>query len=364
VAAIAVLEPPYRELQNDLSVGGRWFWPDSFSSDIDTATEAVERVWGYLLRHFPLDSERVCLAGEGTGAAVAATVTMLTNRLDVRSIAWAPRRYAKTKDIPLPLPELRGNDRPPVKSLQVFGQVHDEEWWASELKAYNEIGLESRLIRVTDDPWQREAQLESALRDALGLDRRIVTAAGQRRYILPAIDSPRARHWARLHAIWAGQQGGQVAAVETLPTDVTAVGISTELRPKSFSDAKALPRCPGPFGGTTVLVLGPQTSIADQEAWLALAQDDPLAKASRFHRLRVAMADGERDLGAVLNELSSANRKNVLIVPATFCADSVWMQAMRRSVRQLQDQMTLQWLPGLGGRKAALSIGDATASAE
>ncbi|MGB2986487.1 MAG: ChaN family lipoprotein, partial [Phycisphaerae bacterium] len=67
VVAIAVPEAPYRETQEDLSEGGRWFWPDTFSSDVGSLITAIERVWGYVLRHYPVDPHRVCIAGEGTG---------------------------------------------------------------------------------------------------------------------------------------------------------------------------------------------------------------------------------------------------------------------------------------------------------
>lgn len=356
VAAIAVLDAPHREVQPDLSVGGRWFWPESFASDIDAAAVAVDRVWGYLLRHFPLDPAHVCLAGEGTGATVAATISMLTDSMDIRAVAWAPRQYAKTKDIPLPLPEFRGDQPAPRKSLIVVGGTNDEAWWASELKAYKEIGFESRLIAVTDDPWHRETQLENALRDGLGLVRRTTTAAGARRYILPESDSPRARHWARLHAIWAEGNAGQVAKLETSPPDAKAVRVPTTIRPQSFSAAGSLPQCPGPFGGTTVVVLSQETTDADRQAWFALEENDPIAKESRFHRLRVATDNGERSLPDLLTQLTLTNRKNVLIVPATFCADPLRMQTMERSVRGFQDRMTIKWLPGLGGQKAALHI--------
>ena len=38
--------------------------------------ESTERVWGYVLRHYPIDPNRVCIAGEGTRATVAAAVAL------------------------------------------------------------------------------------------------------------------------------------------------------------------------------------------------------------------------------------------------------------------------------------------------
>lgn len=101
------------------------------------------------------------------------------------------------------------------------------------------------------------------------------------------------------------------------------------------------------------MVVIPNGTTSEQvEAWLAFEEDDPLTKHSRFHRLRIATGADHRTLPAVLEKLHSENRENVLIVPATFCADPATMRALQRSVRTLEDQMTLHWLPGLGGRRA------------
>jgi hypothetical protein len=82
--------------------------------------------------------------------------------------------------------------------------------------------------------------------------------------------------------------------------------------------------------------------------WLTLEKDDPLAKKSRFHRLRIATASGERALPALLSGLLEQGRKNVLIVPAVFCADGASMRTLQHGVREFDDRMTLVWQPGLG----------------
>ena len=79
-------------------------------------------------------------------------------------------------------------------------------------------------------------------------------------------------------------------------------------------------------------------------------EDDPLRKRSRFLRMRIATTAGDRSLPIVLETLRNEGRENILIVPASFCADGEWMRTLKRSVATLEDQMTLQWLPGLGGR--------------
>lgn len=346
--AIAVVEAPYRETQEDLVEGGRWFWPDSFSSDLGSMGDATEKIWAFLLRHYPIDPTRVVVAGEGTGATVVASVVLSTDRMATRAVAFAPRRYAKLKDIPLPLPEFRGDDPTPEKSLELFLAPRDEEWWSGELAEYETIGFESAMVRATEDPWLQEAEREAALREALGLESSSPAADAPRRHIVA--ESSRARLWARLLGIEeANRDGALVAVLEAPPGDGSSLAVEAAAHPEDYASGGHLPRCPGPFGGTTVLVLPESTAPEVAEAWLALEADDPLNKASRFHRLRIATTGGERDLLTVLTELESQGRKNVLVVPAVFCADGETMRGLARSARGVEDQMTLRWRPGLGG---------------
>lgn len=346
-AAIAVIEAPYRETQEDLVEGGRWFWPDSFTEDVVALEGGIEETWAFVLRHGAIDPTRVCLAGEGTGATVVAAVSMLSGSMDVRAVALAPRRFAKIKDFPLPLPELAGDDRQPEKSLRLYASAGDEAWWASEIDAYRGIGFQSELATANDDPWQSDLERENSVRAALGLEPRVVAADAARRYVLA--DSPRARAWARrIASKHLGRDGELVAVVSSPPVDGTASELSTAVHASDFAAGRSLPRCPGAFGGTTIVVLPEGLPTEEVEAWLALEKEDPLAKKSRFLRLRIATASGERALPVVLSELLEKGRKNALIVPAVFCADGASMRTLQHGVREFDDRMTLAWQPGLG----------------
>jgi hypothetical protein len=73
--------------------------------------------------------------------------------------------------------------------------------------------------------------------------------------------------------------------------------------------------------------------------------------------LRVAVEGGEPSLEEVAAEL---HRKNVLIVPTVFCTDADTMRGLRQRIRDDLDDMTVTFLPGLGGRLhlATLPPGD------
>ncbi|MDB4534330.1 ChaN family lipoprotein [Vicingaceae bacterium] len=349
--AIAVIEPPYRELQEDLSEGGRWFWPGSFSSDIDSMKESVERVWGYVLRNYPVDPDNVVLAGEGTGGTVASAIGLLTKRINMDVVSILPRHYAKIKDFPLPLQEDWGNQVPPQRKLTIVGTKIHEGWWSEELKEYGQVGIESNLLPAADDLWKRELQLENVLRASTGLESRKYDKAGSGRFVFNVTDSPRSNHWARMLASKISTRDDEsVIAVGELPETGRENRVPISIESKMFAKPHMAPKCPGPFGGTTVLVLPADTDANEIAGWQALEKDDPITKVSRFHRLRIATTDGDSDLPVVLKKLMSENRNNVLIVPAQFCAAPDVMRQLRRSVRDLGDQMTLQWLPGLGGQ--------------
>ncbi len=347
--AIAVIEPRYKETQDDLSVGGRWYWPGTFAADIGASTTAVEKTWGYLLRNFPIDPERVCLAGEGSGGTVVAAITLRTRRMQVHGVAYHPTRYAKLKDFPLPLAKYWGKDSPPQRTLAVFGGKQTESFWAGEIEAYRGTHVDAEWNVVSQDPWAEKLRQENALRAALKLD--LATAPeNKRRYIVADRFSPRSLHWSRLQGLW--HSDANVVAVTERPEGGHATELILPVEPSSFSGFGALPICPGSFGGTTVLVLPGDVTDGDAEQWIELEKNDPIARSRRFSRLRVATQTGDRSLNAVLERLLSENRKNILIVPAVVCADSNTMQAMKRSVVDFENAMTLQWLPGLGGRRA------------
>ncbi|MCY2958805.1 MAG: ChaN family lipoprotein [Planctomycetota bacterium] len=348
LCAIAVIEAPYRELQDDLVAGGRWYWPGSFPEDISALREGIERAWAFVLRHQPVDPARVCLAGEGTGATVASAVALLSSQLEARALAFDPRRFASIKDFPLPLPESRGDQPAPKKSLRVSVREADAAWWSGELAEYRGVGFDADLAPRAGDAWSAEIDRENAVRAALGLASRDVATDAPRAHV--RVDGPRAKSWARrLVDARSRRDGSRVALLEGSTDAAGSTEIALAVRASDFAQAGRLPQCPGSFGGTTIVVLPGDLAPEEAEAWRALEKADPLSKASRFHRLVLAEASGERTLPVVLAELVAKKRTNVLVVPATWCADGPTMRALQRSAREFEDRMTLQWRPGLGG---------------
>ncbi|MEM1330953.1 MAG: ChaN family lipoprotein [Planctomycetota bacterium] len=349
-AAIAVIDPPYRWLAHDLSDGGQWFWPDSFSADVGSLVSSLERVWGYLLRHHPIDPTRVVIAGEGTGATVAVAAGLFSGRMSPRVLAFGPARYAPIKDLPLPI----GSGAPNATRIgsRVTVSVDDTQrsFWEREFDAYATIGASAALVEAPKNDPTADASQERMLRSSLGLSSTTSTA-GATIYLRPPSDSPRALHWSRLYGLNVGNETGRSVKI-TLSPEVHAetIELSEIVTPANASDA--IPRCPGPFGGTTVLVVPDDATDDERSAWLAIESNDPLSRASRFHRTRVARTDagaGDRSLVAVLEKLESQNRKNVLIVPATFHAGADRVRQLERATRHLAERMTLRWSPGLGG---------------
>jgi len=50
----------------------------------------------------------------------------------------------------------------------------------------------------------------------------------------------------------------------------------------------------------------------------------------------------------VLAELLEKGRRNVLIVPAVFCAGGETLRELQQRARGFDDRLTLSWHPGLG----------------
>lgn len=353
--AIAVVEAPYKSIGEDFAIGGRWTWPDTFAADTGALVGGVERIWAYLLRHYPLDAEHVGLVGEGAGATVAAVIAVQTDRMKLNALAINPRQYAKIKDLSLPLPVYFGDNPPPIRSLRVLGSHSLQAWWQSELEQYTKVDVKNSFELASSDPWEFDRQASSEIRTMLGLPEPSTASSKGRRYFVVETNSPRAKHWGDLQAHRLTKLDGvPTTAVHVKLHGVEAKEISTNISPAAAATAGVLPRCPGPFGGTTVIVLPPETKPEELTAWLAIGAKDPLAATSRFHRVRIATATGDRTLPIVLKKLQAENRNNVLIVPAAFYADLSWLRTLRSSVQEYDDQMTLHWSPGLGGRTGVL----------
>jgi hypothetical protein len=113
-----------------------------------------------------------------------------------------------------------------------------------------------------------------------------------------------------------------------------------------------LPPAPGPFGGTTILVV-PATAPSELRAqWAALAERNPMQRYGRFYRLEVVFEDAAPRLADALAAMVKARRSNALVVPALFCADAARMQVLEQEAAALADLVDITWLPGLGGRLA------------
>jgi uncharacterized iron-regulated protein len=349
--AIVSIQPPHRETQRDQSLGGRWYWNDNFMEDISAMVETIDRTWGYVLERFPIDPNRVCLAGEGTGATVVAAATLLTDRMQLSSVAIEPKRYTKIKDFSLPLLEDWGDQKPPPRSLRVIGKPTDTGWWKPELSQYASVGLKVEWADLNDDAWSACAETEAAIRAALGEANPPAATNRAQRFLLVDSQSPLHLQWARLAARRATTAELFCVALPSPLVETDAKPITVEISPETLSEPDTIPKCPGPFGGTTVLVVDAKSL----PQWLELEKNDPLNKSSRFHRLRIATNElGIHHLSAVLGALQEQKRTNVLIVPAAFYAGESTMRELAKHAAHFSDQMTLHWLPGLGGQKLSL----------
>lgn len=344
---LAVLEPTYRQTELDGSDGGRWFYPDTFSSDLGAATGAVERIWGYICRRYPVNPRQVIVAGEGTGATVVASIAAHTDRISGKFLSLLPRRATKLKDLPLPLKELWGDDPMPKRTLMVMAPSSQRSWWESELSAYGGEGIGTQLHAVADDRIDPDRLLEAGIATLSG-DEAGVSGAEDGVLIVDH-STPRARFWARLQVLRHRKRTGQWLRVADQPIEGKPLW-RVKVTPQVLARPGAVPRCPGPFGGTTVLVLPEDIDEATAQRWLKLESNDPLAAQSRFHRLRIVTGKESRKLADVLEKLHSERRNNVLIVPAQFAASPDQMWKLKREAATWDDRMTLQWLPGLGGQ--------------
>jgi len=347
-AAIAVIEFPFPELAEDLHRTGRYAWDDSFDADLGALGGAVYAVIEQVTRYFPVDPERVVLAGADGAAPVAASLRWM-DRGGPSTVAISPGPVGRLGDAGLPDPR-----DPKGGELLVLVGTADSAAWQAELGARRAVGYPGRLEILPAG-----ASGLHALRRALGLlpgPQR----SGPARLIL--------RHGSSLARQWAGLVGartGGAARVEVatdgspaptggegtlrLEARLRDGGGAVALEPELLMSGRGIPMPQGAFGGTVVLVLPEETEDAARAAWRRLEEEDVTRQRSRFVGVRVAETGRERDLPAVLGELRDEGKSVVRIVPVAFCATAEEMRALRGSIDGHDAGLRIAWTPGLGG---------------
>ena len=344
-AAIVVVEPPYPHTADDLYVAGRWFWSETFNADLGTLGEGVARIAAYVLRQYPIDSSRVIVAGEGTGATVVAATSLYAGGLDFDKLAVAPRRFNGLHSMALPSP------RENAPELSVL--TKNREWWDREATEHESVGRKTTVVDAPASDWETFVETERRIRERLGLPER-TAATGEQKVLVLGVDTPRARMWAHLMARRLEAQGEAVAVAaagaDGVPLACLGEGDAHTFGPAIMQKGQNLPFAAGPFGGTTVLYVPRGRSDEQRAAWEELETKDVLHQRNRFAHLKVVFEDDEEDnLAAALQAIKDKGRSTVLVVPAVFCATGADMRRWASEATEFEDGMNISWLPGLGG---------------
>jgi uncharacterized iron-regulated protein len=380
-AAIAVIETLHPQTEADLRIGGRWYWKETFNEDLSTLQSGIEDVLSYVARHFPIRTDSVVVAGEGTGATVVAASSLYSAVLSVPLIAAAPRRYAAIREMSLPLeiPNLAGESGLAGKRLTVMTGPDDEDWWKEELEDYRGANLEGEVVPLSDSAWDRFHEVEAAVRKRLGLEPAAPPESdAEATMLVLASEEATARVWARRIGRRMEANGARVAVVtadearsllesepdvswtvrplafdgETIDLDELPgnAEISEPYRAEDLSGGQYLPLAPGAFGGTTIVILPEGMDEDEITAWSELASSGAIRHRSRFASMRVVRDAEDGALAAALAEIVDSGRTSVAIVPAVFYAGPETMWKWSRQAEPYRDALDIAWMPGLGGR--------------
>lgn len=333
-AAILALEPSFPYVGEDGRKAGRWFFSGDAAEGGGLALAAVARALAEAAQPgLPLDESRIVLAGEGAGGTMAIFATRYARDQAFHTLAFSPAAGDEfgLMAMPLRLPEDR-----PQRALT----IHDANPATWEALAASGAGLRlaTEIVPLPAEAAAADSDQIAAVRTALGLPPVAASAAADAT-LRDAPAHPRGRFAARVLA-----RKARAAGLTEAP--------NLTIRATAFADGAALPLSSGAFGGTTILVLPNDASEEDWLAWKALEEPDVLQKRSRFHRLRIARGTGEEAPRAVIERLRGENpqRRDFLLVPATFCAAPAELRALRESLGSLAGEVRLEFLPGLGDR--------------
>ena len=352
-AAVAVVEQPFPEAQDDLGNGGRYVSGDGFRADYGRMQHGLAQIVEYVTRRFPIDARRVVVAGAGDGGAVVLWTALYGEWLDCDMLAIDPNDLTRLSMEALP------DQKPVVRSLQIVARNADATRLEKVAADYAKAGAMAKVVPLAADP---EA-LEEIVRSQLALPKRAdVAGAAEPVLLVLQNDLPRARQWAELYAANLEKQGltARVVTTTEMPADTPksrirnlAVGGTGYWQLATFANGDGLPLAGGPFGGTTVVVLPKGIPEAERAAWFEHEQKKVIKRRSMFANIAVARCDGEPTLAQLLQQLRQRGRLRVLIVPAVFCADAPMMRELKDQLGSAADGMDVAWLPGLGAALAA-----------
>jgi uncharacterized iron-regulated protein len=375
-AAIAVVEPPILETGKDMRTGGRWFQSETFTSDLSDLDSGIERIVSSIVAAHPVRRDRVVLVGVGTGATVVATTAIYGQGIEGRALAIFPREAAGLAEMALPSRDEEGR----TLDLLVLASPDEEAFWSSQLDDFRRVGVKGMVEAL--DP-EHGLPLDRLLTE-LGTP---VEARTENPIVIVESPSRTARQWAlnfalarcgrgarprivtpaELAAVLESHSGSAVRVLafagEPFLLDPDLEGVVTSGDAISFVDlawGDVLPVPTGAFGGTTVVVAPEGLSEDEKGALRLLVEHQPQRARSPFSRVEVVIEGEGESLESVLQKMADEGAsREVLLVPAAFCATAERMQALAASADPWAAKLRLSFSPGLGEKAHAL-LGDAS----
>ncbi|MCA8968294.1 MAG: ChaN family lipoprotein [Planctomycetes bacterium] len=312
-------------------------WYEQLEGSTGGIRQGIEEVLRYLSERVPIAGDRIVVAGEGQGAAVALAIARTARALSWSTVAIEPKDLDDVA--------MSGTASPPLvdarRSLTVM--LAKPKVYAALAVLDHEIGIETAVVDAPSDP--EGASITHALSSALGIvsakpDTNVVTS--ERSLITrPLEGDPRRRSWTRSYLARIAREhpevattvvstpGAAKAGTEMFVLDYGPLRIDENEIAPALSIAELFGRVPkstDPFGGTTVLVMPEQTDDQERAAWQALA----LREAKLGRQVRIATGGDDGDVNDVLRSLPES--RSVLIVPAEFCASAERLEDLRRRI--------------------------------
>lgn len=330
-------------------------WYEQLEGSTGGIRQGIEEVLRYLRERMPIATDRIVVAGEGQGAAVALAIARTERALRWSTVAIEPKDLDDVA--------MSGTASPPLvdsrRALTVM--LAKPAGYAALENLDREIGIETTVLDAPIEP--DGTSITRALTSALGIvaDQPGTNAfTSERSLITREIESdPRRRSWTRSYLARVLREHPEVATTAVASAGAAKDGTEVfvldygPLRTDTSEIAPALsiadlfgrvPRSTDPFGGTTVLVVPERANEEERASWQALV--DRESKLNRDVRLATGGDDG--DVNDVVRSLPET--RSVLIVPAEFCASAERLEDLRRRIARDDTiaERDIDYLRGLG----------------
>lgn len=344
-AIVAVIEPPYRQVSELGWIERRWSFPATFSGDISVLGVGLPRIIAYAKQYLPVAEGPATVVGEGMGGAGVLWSALYGDDLDAAVVAIAPTLPHALAKASIP------DAASAVRSVTVVYEGSPASELDAVTAALADVGVTTERVQLAIDTPSLARDRSAVVAKLVGAPAPKLSADAPHVLVVGGL-AAHGRAWADgMAARW--EQAGLATIVAQSSQSPRALVLGTGSPEASRWVATVLrgsplPRPVASFGGGTIIVIPRGMPERVRTAWQATVEASKEQR-GRFSPIHL-VTEGSGKLRDAALQIREAGWSDVVVVPAVFAAHAALMKRLRDGATDLPEDLTVQWLPGLGGQ--------------